>query len=231
MNAPFLLHIESSTAVCSVALSKGSQLLALREEAAGRSHAKQLAVFIDDIVREQKISISQLDAVSVSEGPGSYTGLRVGVSTAKGICYGAQKPLIAVNSLHSLAQLAIERKLAPDSTTLIIPMIDARRMEVYTAVFDTSGNMVRPTEAKIIDENSFGELLAQHKVLFLGDGAEKCRPLLTHKNALFSSQQASATGMIIPALHAFAHKKFVDVAYFEPFYLKDFVVTTAKKKI
>jgi tRNA threonylcarbamoyladenosine biosynthesis protein TsaB len=233
MSAPLILHIETSTAVCSVALSKGLQLLALKEDCGGRNHARQLAVFIDEILKEQKFAVSQLDAVSVSEGPGSYTGLRVGVSTAKGICYGAQKPLIAVNSLQSLAFLAIENHLLPTSDCLIVPMIDARRMEVYTAVFDASGKLFQATEAKIIDANSFNTLLAQqHRLVFLGDGAEKCSHIVVHENAVFVAQQASASGMIKPALEIFTRQQFVNTAYFEPFYLKDFVVsTTARKKL
>ena len=224
MSAPLILHIETSTAVCSVALSQGLQLLALKEDSEGRNHARQLAVFIDEILKEQQFSVSQLDAVSVSEGPGSYTGLRVGVSTAKGICYGAQKPLIAVNSLQSLACLAIENHLLPTDDCLIVPMIDARRMEVYTAVFDAFGKTVHATEAKIIDVDSFHALLAKHKLVFLGDGAEKCSNIIIDENAVFIALQASASGMIKPALAAFTRRKFVDTAYFEPFYLKDFVI-------
>ena len=230
MATSLILHIETSTAVCSVALSKGLQLLALREDCEGRKHARQLAVFIDEILKDNQVSVSQLDAIAVSEGPGSYTGLRVGVSTAKGICYGAQKPLIAVNSLQSLACLAIEKHLLPTNDCLIVPMIDARRMEVYTAVFDASGKAVQATEAKIIDASSYCAMLSQHKLVFLGDGAEKCRDIVIHENATFVAQQASASGMIKPALEAFTRQQFVDTAYFEPFYLKDFVVNAAAKK-
>ena len=226
---PLILHIETSTAVCSAALSRGAALLSLKEDTEGRSHARLLSVFIDEILHEQHIEAKQLDAVSVVEGPGSYTGLRVGVSTAKGICYGIQKPLIAVKSLQSLAELAIHKALLPDSNSLIAPMIDARRMEVYTALFDNSGNMVRHTEAIIINEQSFEKELEEHHIVFVGDGAEKCRSLLNHRNALFTTLNASATGMVKIALTAFAAQKFVDTAYFEPYYLKDFVATQAKK--
>jgi tRNA threonylcarbamoyladenosine biosynthesis protein TsaB len=171
-----------------------------------------------------------LDAVAVSEGPGSYTGLRVGVSTAKGICFGAQKPLIAVNSLLSLARLVIDRNALPAPDCLIAPMIDARRMEVYTALFDAQGNRLSDITAEIIDEKSFAGTLAQQPVLFIGDGAEKCKKFLQHPNALFAEVTATAAGMLHPALDAFAQKKFVDVAYFEPFYLKDFVATTTRKR-
>jgi tRNA threonylcarbamoyladenosine biosynthesis protein TsaB len=229
--SPLILHIETGTAVCSVALSQGEKLISLRENTEGMLHAKLLAVFIEEILREQQLSISQLDAVAVSEGPGSYTGLRVGVSTAKGLCYGAQKPLIAVGSLQALAMLAIERQLLPAPEACIIPMIDARRMEVYTAQFSPTGEQLSAIEAKIINECSFSELLVKQPILFTGDGADKCKTVITHPHAHFVPLQASASGMIPPALKAFARRQFVDTAYFEPFYLKDFVAKTAKKMI
>ncbi len=231
MPAPLILHIETGTAVCSVALSRDTQLLALRENTEGMLHAKLLAVFIDEILKEQQISIRTLDAIAVSEGPGSYTGLRVGVSTAKGLCYGTGKPLIAINSLHSLAMSAVSHQLLPTPDTCIVPMIDARRMEVYTAQFDPDGTQLSAIEAKIIDDSSFFDLLEKQPVLFIGDGAEKCRPVITHPNAHFTPLQASASGMILPALKAYKLHQFVDVAYFEPFYLKDFVAIPSKKKL
>jgi len=227
--SPLILHIETGTSVCSVALSQGERLISLRENTEGMLHAKLLAVFIEEILREQQLNIGQLDAVSVSEGPGSYTGLRVGVSTAKGLCYGAHKPLIAVGSLQSLAMLAIARQLLPAPEACIIPMIDARRMEVYTAQFNPAGEQLSNIEAKIIDENSFNELLEKQPVLFIGDGAEKCEAIIRHPHAHFVYLQSSASGMILPALKAFARQQFVDTAYFEPFYLKDFVVKPSQK--
>ena len=226
---PMILHIETGTAVCSVALSCGESLVSLRENTEGMLHAKLLAVFIEEILHEQQISISQLDAISVSEGPGSYTGLRVGVSTAKGLCFGAHKPLIAVGSLLSLAMLAISRQLLPAPESCIIPMIDARRMEVYTAQFNPKGEPLSAIEAKIIDDASFVELLEKQQVLFIGDGAEKCKTVITHPHAHFVPLQASAAGMILPALKAFAQQQFVDTAYFEPFYLKDFVAKESSR--
>ncbi|MDR3184825.1 MAG: tRNA (adenosine(37)-N6)-threonylcarbamoyltransferase complex dimerization subunit type 1 TsaB [Prevotellaceae bacterium] len=226
---PLLLHIETGTAVCSVALSHGDTLLAIKENSEGRAHARLLAVLIDALLREQHCTINDLAAVAVGEGPGSYTGLRVGVSTAKGICYGSRKPLIAVNALQSLAFLAIEKRLLPAPGALIAPMIDARRMEVYTALFDATGQPLTPTGAKIIDENSFADHLSQHHLLFVGDGADKCRALLTHPHAHFASLQASAAGMVKLAAAAFAQQRFADVAYFEPFYLKEFVAIPPKK--
>ncbi len=225
-----LLLIETGTAVCSVALVRDGKLMAVKENNDGRAHAQLLAPFINEILREHNLTTVDLDAVAVSEGPGSYTGLRVGVSTAKGICYGANKPLIAVNSLLSLAYLAIEKRILPSDDCLIAPMIDARRMEVYTALYDAQGSQVATVEAKIIDETSFAGVLATQPVLFIGDGAGKCRPLLQHPNAHFATITASAAGMLVPATAAFTQKQFVDTAYFEPFYLKDFVVTTPKKK-
>ncbi|MDR0582242.1 MAG: tRNA (adenosine(37)-N6)-threonylcarbamoyltransferase complex dimerization subunit type 1 TsaB [Prevotellaceae bacterium] len=227
----FFLLIETGTAVCSIALARGAQIVALRENKEGRAHAQMVAPFIHEIIHEQHCTIADVDAVVVSEGPGSYTGLRVGVSTAKGICFGAQKPLIAVNSLLSLVHVAIANHCLPSSGCLIAPMIDARRLEVYTALFDAQGNQLSGITAEIINENSFAETLAQQPVLFIGDGADKCRTLLQHPNALFAGITASAAGMLLPAIDAFAQRKFVDAAYFEPFYLKDFVITTAKKKI
>ena len=228
---PLILHIETGTAVCSAALSLGDTLLAMKENDQGRAHAQLLAVFIDALFREQHCSAHDLAAVAVSEGPGSYTGLRVGVSTAKGICYGSQKPLIAVNSLQSLACLAIERALLPSPDALIAPMIDARRMEVYTALFDATGEQRAPTTAKIIDEYSFAEILSQHHVLFVGDGAGKCRTALSHPHAHFAPLHASAAGMVKHAAAAFAQQQFVDAAYFEPFYLKDFVAIPPRQVI
>jgi tRNA threonylcarbamoyladenosine biosynthesis protein TsaB len=227
----YFLLIETGTAVCSIALARDTQIVALRENREGRAHAQVVAPFIDEILHEQNRTIADVDAVVVSEGPGSYTGLRVGVSTAKGICFGAQKPLIAVNSLLSLVHVAIGNNRLPSPDCLIAPMIDARRMEVYTALFDAQGNQLSNITAEIIDEKSFAGILAQQPVLFIGDGAGKCQKLLQHPSALFADVTATAAGMLLPAMDAFAQKKFVDAAYFEPLYLKDFVTTTAKKKI
>jgi tRNA threonylcarbamoyladenosine biosynthesis protein TsaB len=212
-------------------LARDAQIAALRENKEGRAHAQLVAPFINEILHEQNCTIADIDAVVVSEGPGSYTGLRVGVSTAKGICFGAQKPLIAVNSLLSLVHAAIDSHELPSPGCLIAPMIDARRMEVYTALFDAQGNQLSGITAEIIDEKSFAGTLARQPVLFIGDGAGKCQKLLQHPNALFAGVTATAAGMLLPALDAFAQKKFVDAAYFEPLYLKDFVTTVAKKKI
>ncbi|MDR0660638.1 MAG: tRNA (adenosine(37)-N6)-threonylcarbamoyltransferase complex dimerization subunit type 1 TsaB [Prevotellaceae bacterium] len=225
---PLILNIETGTEICSVALAKDGQLLALAESDKGMEHGKLLSPFIDKVLKEQGTTTNNLDAVAVSEGPGSYTGLRIGVATAKGICYGADKPLIAVNSLQSLAMLAIEQNIAVD---LLCPMIDARRMEVYTAFFDLNGNLTGKVSAQIIEENSYSELLENKRIAFFGNGAEKCKPLIQSANAIFLDIKHSARGMMLLANKKLKINDFVDTAYFEPFYLKDFVATTSKKRL
>lgn len=225
---PLILNIETGTEVCSVTLVKDKQLLALAESDNGMEHGRLLSPFIERILGEQQLTVSQLDAIAVSEGPGSYTGLRIGVATAKGLCFGANKPLIAINSLQSLAMLAIKQN--PD-VDILCPMIDARRMEVYTALFDTSGNLLSEVSAKIVDEHSYAELLANKRIAFFGNGAEKCKQLIQSVNAVFLDVKHSAKGMIAIADDKYTKKDFADTAYFEPFYLKDFVVTTSKKRL
>lgn len=227
---PKILSIESGTSLCSVALSQGKQIVALRESNGEIAHAAKLSVFIDELLNQQNLDVSDLDAIAISEGPGSYTGMRIGVSTAKGLCFGANKPLIAIGSLLSLTKLAVE-KIKPSPEMLLCPMIDARRMEVYTALFDSDAKMINQVSAQIVDENTFTELLRTNKIIFFGDGAEKCKSVINSSNAIFADVQASAKGMIDIAVEKFTNADFVDIAYFEPFYLKDFVVTTSKKKI
>ncbi|MDR2653459.1 MAG: tRNA (adenosine(37)-N6)-threonylcarbamoyltransferase complex dimerization subunit type 1 TsaB [Prevotellaceae bacterium] len=227
---PKILSIESGTSLCSVALSQGKQIVALRESNGEIAHAAKLSVFIDELLNQQNLDVSDLDAIAISEGPGSYTGMRIGVSTAKGLCFGANKPLIAIGSLLSLTKLAVE-KIKPSSEMFLCPMIDARRMEVYTALFDSDAKMINQVSAQIVDENTFTELLRTNKIIFFGDGAEKCKSVINSSNAIFADVQASAKGMIDIAVEKFTNADFVDIAYFEPFYLKDFVVTTTKKKI
>ncbi|MDR2292770.1 MAG: tRNA (adenosine(37)-N6)-threonylcarbamoyltransferase complex dimerization subunit type 1 TsaB [Prevotellaceae bacterium] len=225
-----ILSIESGTSICSVALSHNKQIIALRESDGEIAHAAKLSVFIDEVLTCQNLNVSDLDAIAVSEGPGSYTGIRIGVSTAKGLCFGANKPLIAVGSLQSLAKLAVE-KAKPSPEMLLCPMIDARRMEVYTALFDNNANAINQISAQIIDESTFAELLATNRIMFFGSGAEKCKSVINSPNAIFADIKASAKGMIDIAIEKFASSDFVDIAYFEPFYLKDFVATTSKKKM
>lgn len=227
---PKILSIESGTSICSVALSYNRQIIALRESDGEIAHAAKLSVFTDEVLTCQNLDVSDLDAIAVSEGPGSYTGIRIGVSTAKGLCFGADKPLIAVGSLQSLAKLAVET-VKPSPEMLLCPMIDARRMEVYTALFDSNANMINRISAQIIDENTFAELLKTNRIIFFGSGAEKCKPIINSPNAIFADIKASAKGMTDIAIEKFASSDFVDIACFEPFYLKDFVATTSKKKI
>ncbi|MDR2126983.1 MAG: tRNA (adenosine(37)-N6)-threonylcarbamoyltransferase complex dimerization subunit type 1 TsaB [Prevotellaceae bacterium] len=227
---PKILSIESGTSVCSVALSQGKQILALCESDEDAAHAAKLSVFINDVFNRQNIDAADLDAVAISEGPGSYTGIRIGVATAKGLCFGAGKPLIAVSSLQSLAKLAVE-KIKPAPEMLLCPMIDARRMEVYTALFNSNAKMINNISAQIIDANTFSELLKINKIIFFGSGADKCKPVINSPNAIFADIKASAKGMTDIANEKFVNSDFVDIAYFEPFYLKNFVATTSKKKI
>jgi len=223
-----ILNLETATTVCSVALAKDGHLIALEELNGDYTHAENLTVFIERVLQKASISLNSIDAIAISKGPGSYTGLRIGVSTAKGLCYSLNKPLIAINTLEHCAVAASQIKGDVDS--LFCPMIDARRMEVYCAIFDKSGNVVSPTAAVIIDEHSFQDLLQKQKIYFFGDGAEKCKTILTaHKNAVFIDQLfPSAKNMIQLSENAFNNKQFEDVAYFQPFYLKDFVA--GKKK-
>lgn len=226
-----LLLIETGTTVCSVAVSLGrdkSDEIVVREP---RSHAKVIGTIINEILERNSLSIDSIDGVVVSEGPGSYTGLRVGVSIAKGICYGAGKPLIAINSLLLLARLVIESGAISSTDTIICPLLDARRDEVYAQKFDSSGNSISQTEAVVLDGNSFKEDLDKGAVIFAGDGAAKASKLFSHTNATFLEMESLASGMIVPAFEAFAAGKFVDTAYFEPFYLKDFIVGTTKKRL
>lgn len=229
--SPVLLFIETSTEVCSVALSKGSELVNEIVVKEPKAHARLIAPMVESVLKKSGIDISATDAVVVSEGPGSYTGLRVGVSIAKGLCYGSGKPLIAVGSLDLLANIASKQYSQESSLYRIISMIDARRMEVYTAIYDRDAARISPVEAIIIDENSFRDTLDQGLTLFCGDGVEKVRGIVNHHNALFTDINASAGGMLAPALVKFHESKFEDVAYFEPFYLKDFVAGISKKSL
>lgn len=227
----FILCIETSTAVCSVAIVSELAVLAVSELTEGNEHASMLTTLIEEVVHKVGIGLEQLDALAISIGPGSYTGLRVGMSTAKGLCYALGKPLIAINTLHALASRYLQ--LNPQSTaTRIVPMIDARRMEVYSAVFDQTLEQLEPTAATIVDEQTFVGLLTNHKVVFVGNGAGKCVTVLDHPNASFAADVGcSAAGMFNQVVQAFADYRFEDVAYIEPFYLKDFVATTPKKRV
>ncbi|RLK03305.1 tRNA (adenosine(37)-N6)-threonylcarbamoyltransferase complex dimerization subunit type 1 TsaB [Tenacibaculum discolor] len=221
-----ILHIETATKNCSVSVADKGELLAVQELNDGNySHAEKLHPFIQQVMQEAKLSFNDIDAVAVSKGPGSYTGLRIGVSAAKGLCFAFDKPLISIETLQSLAyKLSIEQGV-------IIPMLDARRMEVYAAVYNSKHEQVRDIKAEVIDENSFQEYLSKGKVYFLGDGAEKCKEVITHENAVFiDGEFPSAKEMVKLSFDKYKKNDIEDVAYFEPFYLKDFVVTPEKKR-
>ncbi len=234
-----ILNIETSTEVCSVNVARDGRVLFEKEHLEGMRHSELLTVFIGDLLRENKLKPSMIDAVAVSKGPGSYTGLRIGVSVAKGLCYALGKPLIAISTLDAMGDFVSRHAttfLPPgkigEAPFLFCPMIDARRMEVYSAVYNGEGKVVEPVAARIIDEKAFPELLAGHRVLFFGNGATKCQQVLSHPNALFSGPlKASARFMLHLAEEKFATKGFEDVAYFEPYYLKDFIATVPKNKI
>ena len=237
-----IILIETSTALCSAALAEGGIITSYRESSAAKAHASLTAVFIKEMLEERGLAISDCDAVCVSMGPGSYTGLRVGVSTAKGLCFGSGKPLIAVGTLETLVAQAITvipSEVKVSAYKYIIPMIDARRMEVYSAVFSSvissevekSYEQVTETAPAIIDENSFAEYLEQGPCLFIGDGAGKCADVIKHPDAHFCQCWPKASAMLEPAIKAYKEKRFEDVAYFEPFYLKEFVATVSKKKL
>ena len=225
MMNPTILYIETATDVCSVALSKGAEIIGLKEEAGGNNHAKHLLPFVDEVLKQAGIVMKDINGVAVSIGPGSYTGLRIGVSTAKGIAYTAGIPVMAISTLESIAQGA-KTLWAESSSELpqIIPMIDARRMEVFTTHYDFDINQLEEVSSKIIDETTFAELLLKEKVLFCGNGMPKCRELLsTFPNACFAEAPISAKNMLPAALRKWQKQEFEDVAYFEPFYLKEYV--------
>ncbi|MDD6211060.1 MAG: tRNA (adenosine(37)-N6)-threonylcarbamoyltransferase complex dimerization subunit type 1 TsaB [Bacteroidales bacterium] len=226
-----ILHIETSTTVCSVALSLDGNLLFDRVHREGPSHAAVLAPFVEEGLAYLRSEGLHLDAVAVSSGPGSYTGLRIGVSTAKGLCYALDVPLIAIGTLEVMASQAVDAGLCGEGD-LLCPMIDARRMEVYAAVYDTKLQPVRITQADIVDEATYLPYLEGGRVLFFGNGAPKCRTSIGHAHAVFAEGiEPLASSMIALAERAWMEKRFEDVAYFEPFYLKEFVATQAKNKV
>ncbi len=215
----YILCLETATTNCSVALANKGVILAAKEDYNHTySHAERLHLFIEDVMKEAGIGLSDLDAVAVSKGPGSYTGLRIGVSAAKGLCYALGIPLISIGTLRSLAH-QIESK-----NGFIVPMIDARRMEVYASVFSHAYQEVRQTKAEIVSETSFEEYLNQDIVYFIGNGVSKFSEICSHKNANFiQNKLPSANEMTMISYEKFAIKDFEDVSYFEPYYLKDFI--------
>ena len=229
---PLILSIETATDVCSVALSEGEEVLSLREDLKGRSHASLLTTFIHDVIKEAEVELSSLDAIAVSKGPGSYTGLRIGVATCKGLCYALDKPLIAVGTLP--AMVAARNLDQRDDQKLQIPMIDARRMEVYTAVFTSGLKKVRDVEALILNKDSFSGLdTSGHGIVMFGDGMVKAESLFRDIPGIEFDHEArpSARGVAQLAFQSFDNQDFVDIAYFEPYYLKDFVGTIPGKKV
>lgn len=232
MNFPLILHIETSTQVCSVALSNGTECIFSKftnEE--GMNHAKLLNGFIAEAMNVLNNDFHSLNAVAVSSGPGSYTGLRIGVSTAKGLCYGLNIPLISVGTLDIMAVAALNSINEKDA--LLCPMLDARRMEVYAAIYNTDLEVVRPVAADIVDNSTYKEILDQNSVYFFGNGMNKCKPLLQqHAHVYFIDDVFPLAENMVPlALKAYQQKQFVDTAYFEPFYLKEFQTTTTRKKM
>lgn len=215
-----ILNLETSTKKCSVCLSDKGKIISLEEINEGQfTHAEKLHLFIEHVFLESGVSMNSLDAVSVSKGPGSYTGLRIGVSAAKGLCFALDKPLIAIDTLEILA-----RAVNSENYAFVVPMIDARRMEVYSAVFDKHYQKIRETEAEIIHADSYKTFLAKGMVLFLGDGSGKCKGLLQHEHAVFLPDIfPSASEMAALSEARFLESGFEDVAYFEPYYLKDFI--------
>ncbi|HEY9535098.1 MAG TPA: tRNA (adenosine(37)-N6)-threonylcarbamoyltransferase complex dimerization subunit type 1 TsaB [Mucilaginibacter sp.] len=224
-----ILQIETATTVCSVALAKNGETIAVKQLNERNIHAEVITLYIDELVANCGLKYNDIDAIAVSSGPGSYTGLRIGVSTAKGLSFALDKPLIAIETPEAMAQgMLAAGNIVPG--TLLCPMIDARRMEVYTALFDAQGNVVKPTSAEIIDEHSFAEQLQTQKILFFGDGAEKCQAILSSSpNAQFNTDFTnSAKHLSQKAAEKYAAGLFEDVAYFEPFYLKDFLIAQKK---
>jgi len=230
-----IICLETSTPLCSVALCGKDGVVAVRESDENKSHASLLTVFIDELLSGAGLKASELEAVAISKGPGSYTGLRIGVSTAKGICYAASVPLIGIETtlsmFHGITD-TIKSQYGTGETSLFIPMLDARRMEVYYSILASDGKIVREISAEIIDENSFRNIPENVRILIFGDGSAKCRQVAERGNIKFAEEfRMSAAHMYEPAYKAFREHRFEDVAYFEPFYLKDFITSSPKKNI
>lgn len=235
---PSLLHIESSTDICSIAVSRGEEMIGFSETTKAYQHASQMTLLIDQAMAAAKLRLAELSAVSVSLGPGSYTSLRVGFSTAKGICYALDKPLITVPSLQAIAQaiskqpISGSQALSTTSDTLYVPMIDARRMEVYLAMYDQDIALVKEPQAVVIEESIFATYMNDGAHLVLGgNGAPKCQAVLQHPQIHFVPVLASAQHLISLAYLTYQEEAFADLAYVEPFYLKPPNITVSKKKL
>ncbi|WP_339712243.1 tRNA (adenosine(37)-N6)-threonylcarbamoyltransferase complex dimerization subunit type 1 TsaB [uncultured Kriegella sp.] len=220
-----ILNLETASTNCSVSIAKDGELLVIKEhDTPNYSHAEQLHVFIEKVLQEASISFHELNAIAVSKGPGSYTGLRIGVSAAKGLCFSLDVPLISISTLKSLAH-----QVEFGAYDFVVPVLDARRMEVYSAIFDKTGSEIRETRAQIIDQNAFRELVGKEKVLVIGSGADKCKQVLEHSNFNFElSAVPSAREMASLSYKKFQEGDFENVAYFEPYYLKDFILQGKK---
>lgn len=225
-----ILLIDTATKICSVSIAKAGQILTIQENREGFSHASQLTILIQKACEAVQIQLTDLDAVAVSIGPGSYTGLRIGLSTAKGICFALSKPLIAIDTLEALFSAS---KLDTDfKNALYVPMIDARRMEVYTVFYDKNNLIIQPKQSFIINENSFSELLNQYdKVVLSGDGAEKCKTILNNEQFHYTEIICSAKHLAPLAFTAFQNKNFADLAYIEPTYFKPPNITKPKSRL
>ena len=230
-----ILCIETGTNICSVGIARDGELVSLRESAEGRDHAKHVGVFVDELLHETGVMPDELDAVAVGMGPGSYTGLRIGVSFAKGLCYGLHIPLIAVGSLDALAEVAIEDNEAGIldvdkwDDAVLCPMVDARRMEVYTRLYNAKGEPLSEVSAEVVDEHTFADVRRDKQLIIFGNGAEKCCEVLS--DATYINVAPSARGLARLAEQRLQAGQTEDIAYFEPFYLKDFVVIPSKKKL
>jgi tRNA threonylcarbamoyladenosine biosynthesis protein TsaB len=223
----YILNIETATTNCSVSLSKEGETFILKEDYDnGYSHAERLHVYIEDVLEQANLSLKDIDAIAISKGPGSYTGLRIGVSTAKGLCFAVDKPLISISTLEALSY----QVKAEDG--IIVPMLDARRMEVYSAVFDANHKQIRDVQAEVLDEASFADYLASGKVYFIGNGVEKTKTLINHPNAVFIEGKLPSSNEMGPlAFNKYKKDDIEDVAYFEPYYLKDFIAIKPKPKV
>lgn len=230
-----ILCLETATDLCSVALCNNSGVVSLRESNESKSHATLLTVFIEEILKETGIRASALDAVAVSKGPGSYTGLRIGVSVAKGLAYSASIPVIApVTTLSMFHGLSYGRTegFPEEKNTIFCPMLDARRMEIYYAMYDHEGNLIKDISAEIITPDTFGNIPAGQKIVLFGEGAAKCRDVIKRENLFYADNfRISAAHMHKPVMQAFNNRTFEDVAYFEPLYLKDFITSQPRKNI
>ena len=230
-----ILCLETSAKVCSVALVSPQGPVAVRESEEGKSHASLLTIFIKEVLSEAGTEAKELDAIAVSKGPGSYTGLRIGVSVAKGIAYAVSVPIIGIETTRSMfygIDEPIRKRYNAEDDSLFIPMLDARRMEVYYSVFNSSGKIISEVKPEVITKEHFFEIPEEIKIFIFGDGASKCKPVLKRKNIYFIDEfRITASHMYMPAYEAFYSKKFEDIAYFEPFYFKDFIATTPGEKI